>query len=161
MQEPRITTAQELRLIGMKRTMSLASDQTPALWQSFMPRLREIAQRTNLDLYSVQCYEGGLNVASFSPQTVFEKWAAAAVSPDAVVPDAMELLTIPAGQYAVFIHHGLPSAFPQTAQHIYGTWLPNSGYQLDDRPHFEIMGPDYRPDDPQAQEEVWIPIRQS
>ena len=158
MMEPRIVSIEEKHLIGMHRRMSMAANETGALWQSFMPRRHEITSRTNLDRYSVQLYDNGLNVESFSPTTVFEKWAAVEVTEGANVPEGMASLIIPAGQYAVFIHQGLPAAFPKTAQYIYGQWLPRAAYQLDDRPHFEVLGPDYRPDDPQAQEEVWIPI---
>lgn len=44
-------------------------------------------------------------------------------------------------------------------RYIFGTWLPASGYVLDDRPHFEVLGPGYRPDDPEAEEDIFIPIR--
>lgn len=37
------------------------------------------------------------------------------------------------GLYAVFDHKGL-SNDSRIFQYIFGTWLPNSGYLLDDRP---------------------------
>ncbi|HLT33108.1 MAG TPA: GyrI-like domain-containing protein, partial [Aquaticitalea sp.] len=44
-----------------------------------------------------------------------------------------------------------------TYQYIYGQWIPNSEYELDDRPHFALMGEKYK--DPESEEEFWIPIR--
>jgi AraC family transcriptional regulator len=71
----------------------------------------------------------------------------------------MESYSLPGGQYAVFIHNGPASAAPKTMQHIFGTWLPASEYELDSREHFEILPEGYDPFDKHAQEEVWIPIR--
>ncbi|MEP7234441.1 MAG: GyrI-like domain-containing protein, partial [Ignavibacteriota bacterium] len=46
-----------------------------------------------------------------------------------------------------------------TFQYILRTWVPNSNYELDDRPHFEILGEKYKKDDPSSEEEIWIPIK--
>ena len=70
----------------------------------------------------------------------------------------MEPFDLPGGTYAVFEHRGPAAAFPATARQIYGVWLPGSGYRLDARPHLAVMGPGYRPDDPDAVEEVWVPV---
>ena len=32
-------------------------------------------------------------------------------------------------------------------------------YTLDDRPHFEILGEKYKNQDPDSEEELWIPIK--
>jgi AraC family transcriptional regulator len=32
-------------------------------------------------------------------------------------------------------------------------------YELDDRPHFEILGDKYKNNDPNSEEEIWIPIK--
>jgi AraC family transcriptional regulator len=37
--------------------------------------------------------------------------------------------------------------------------LPNSAYELDDREHFELLGEKYKNNDPNSEEEIWIPIR--
>jgi AraC family transcriptional regulator len=37
--------------------------------------------------------------------------------------------------------------------------LPGSDYSLDSRAHFEILGKKYKHDDPNSEEEVWIPIK--
>ncbi|TQE66329.1 GyrI-like domain-containing protein [Leptospira noguchii] len=42
--------------------------------------------------------------------------------------------------------------------HIFQEWLPNSGYKLEHRPHFELLGSKYKNNDPTSEEEVWIPI---
>lgn len=71
----------------------------------------------------------------------------------------MNTFILRGGLYAVFIHKGDASKAAQTFQYIFGTWLPNSAYVLDDRPHFEILGEKYKRDSPDSEEEVWIPIK--
>ncbi|RLA24931.1 MAG: GyrI-like domain-containing protein [Gammaproteobacteria bacterium] len=156
--QPRIEAMQARKLVGIRREMSLADNRTAQLWRSFMPRRNEVKNRITNEYISMQVYSetGG---QLFSPTTVFEKWAVVEVLSHDAVPDGMESYSLPGGQYAVFIHNGPASAAPKTMQHIFGTWLPDSGYELDSREHFEILPDGYDPLDPQAQEEVWIPIR--
>jgi AraC family transcriptional regulator len=71
----------------------------------------------------------------------------------------MGLLIVPPGLYAQFTHKGLPSSFSKTLEGIFNRWLPLSPYELDRRPHMEVMDEHYDPYDPQAEEEVWIPVK--
>ena len=89
----------------------------------------------------------------------FEKWAAVEVSDFDKIPDGMEPYALKGGLYAVFIYKGLPSDFSNTAMYIFGTWVPSSEYELDDREHFYLMGDKYKNNDPSSEEEVWIPIK--
>ena len=95
---------------------------------------------------------------TLDPDTVFEKWAAVEVTDFSAVPAGMAPYELADGLYAVFPHHGPASAFAQVAQHIFGVWLPASAYRLDSRDHFEVFGDAYWPFDPEATEEIWIPI---
>jgi AraC family transcriptional regulator len=63
------------------------------------------------------------------------------------------------GRYAVVVHEGPASTFAETMRYIFVTWLPASGYQLDQREHFEVLTKDYDPTSPDAREEVWVPIK--
>ncbi len=155
-QPPKIRSISEKHLIGLRIQTTLADNQTQELWQSFKPRVREIQEVLPNAFFSVQIFS---HQGPFTPQTPFEKWAAVEVGELKALPTGLEVLTVPAGLYAVFIHQGLPSDFPKTSQFIFGSWLPNSDYELDNRPQFEIMDDQYRPDDPGAEEEVWVPVR--
>lgn len=42
--------------------------------------------------------------------------------------------------YAVFVYKGNGAIAPAFFESIYSNWLPNSIYELADRPHFEILG---------------------
>lgn len=160
MQEPKILMSGEKKLVGMQIYTSLAEDNTVAMWQQFMPRRKEISNNIGELLYSVQVFNGGLDIEEFTPKTVFEKWATIEVSDFETIPEGMNNFVLPSGLYAVFIYKGLSSAFFEMAQYIYVTWLPESVYELDARPHFEVLGEKYLgPNNPESEEEVWIPIK--
>lgn len=156
--QPRIEVLPETKLIGRSVRMSLAENKTSNLWSWLMPQRKEIPNTVGTDLYSVEEYDPGY-FEQFNPATEFKKWAAIPVTSHDSIPEGMERLVIPEGLYAVFIHKGLPSDGLRTYQYIYGIWLPKSGYQLDARPHFALMGDKYRHDDPESEEEIWIPVR--
>jgi AraC family transcriptional regulator len=109
-------------------------------------------------VFSISVFDAGY-FSVFSPLTEFDKWAAVLVSDHAPVPTGMEILTIPAGLYAVFIYKGPASAGAAFFQYIYGRWIPGSEYELDNRPHFEVLGDKYKNEHPDSEEEVWIPVR--
>ena len=155
--KPRIVTSSEIKLVGKRSTMSLADNKTGELWKSFVPRRREIVNNLTANLISMQVYKPK-HFADFKPTNEFEKWATVEVSDFDHVPNEMETFTLAAGLYAVFDYRG-SSSDPGIFQYIFGTWLPNSIYELDNRPHFEILGAKYKTNDPTSEEEIWIPIK--
>jgi AraC family transcriptional regulator len=155
----RISLQSDKFLVGMAAKMSVASDATPSLWQRFMPRKKEIQNPVSDVLYSVQNFSGSAGFENFTPETVFEKWAAVEVANRDCVPDEMQLFVLRGGHFAVFDHYSPPSEFPKTLNFILSEWLPQSEWQLDGREHFEMLLPDWRADDPNAREEVWMPVK--
>ena len=145
------------KMIGLCRSMSFAENETPELWRAFMPRRNEIQNAIGTELYSIQSYPLSF-FNPFNPNTTFEKWAAKEVNDFSRVPDGMETLIIPEGDYAVFIYRGDAKNASSFFQYIFSNWLPSSGYILDTRPHFEVLGEKYKHDDEASEEEVWIPI---
>lgn len=157
--EVRIEDLPEKFLIGMRQSMSYANNTTPALWRKFMPRRKEVLQKLKSDLYAIQLYPPHVGPMCGDRDSLFEKWAAIEVTVPAPIPEGMEMIRLPPGRYAVFHHYGPASAFLKTFRFIFNDWLPGSEYLVDDRPHFEVLPENYRPDDPNASEEVWIPIK--
>lgn len=156
---PKIVTIPAKKLIGYSIEMSLLDNKTQTIWQLFMPRLKEIKNAVSADLFSLQNYPEDY-FTNFTPETVFTKWALVEVKDFENIPDGFEKLEITGGKYAVFIHKGNTEMFAKTAQYIYTDWLPNSGFQLDNKPHFEVLGDNYLGhENPESEEEVWVPIR--
>lgn len=155
--QPRIVNINERKLTGKRLTMSLANNRTAELWKSFMQRRREINNNLTGDLISMQIYKPTY-FTGFDPANEFEKWAATEVTDFDNVPGDMETFSLPGGLYAVFDYKGTGNN-PAIFQFIFGSWLPGSDYQLDDRPHFEVLGKKYKNNDPESEEEIWIPVR--
>ncbi len=139
--------------------MSYSDNKTFELWRSFMSCRKEITNNKTTDLFSMQIYDQNFDFNKFSLGVEFEKWAAMEVTDFNTIPDGMESYTLTGGLYAVFIHKGAASTASKTFNYIFGTWLPISEYTLDNRPHFEILGQKYIHDDPDSEEEVWIPVK--
>lgn len=153
---PRIEKLKEKKLIGFNVKMSLTNNKTGQLWGRFGPKIKEIKNRVNEDKISMQIYEPSY-YQEFSPNKEFEKWATVEVENFNNIPDEMKSFTLKEGLYAVFNYKG-SSSDNSIFQHIFWKWLPNSPYQVDDRPHFEVLGKEYKNNDPNSEEEIWIPI---
>ena len=157
--KPRIEILTEKKLVGKHLRMSMVENTTGILWQSFMLRRKEINHVIGSDRFSLQLYDPSY-FDNFNPATAFEKWAAVEVSTFDNLPEGFETFTVPPGLYAVFTHIGGPATGPQTFQYIFGSWLPSSAYILDNRPHFELLGAKYNNNDPNSEEEIWIPVKE-
>lgn len=154
---PRILLSEEKKLIGMRLTMSFANYKPSELWKVFMPKRKDISNTLTNDLIAMTVYNPN-HFIDFSPTNEFEKWATIEVSNFDNVPAEMETFTLSGGLYAVFDYKGL-NTDDSIYHFIYREWLPNSDYDLDDRPHFEILGDTYKNNDPTSEEEIWIPVK--
>ncbi|MEZ4920362.1 MAG: GyrI-like domain-containing protein [Saprospiraceae bacterium] len=157
-QEPRIEVFPEKRFVGKRISMCISQNKTRELWQGFMPRRTEIKDVIGSEFYSIEVYPPGY-FDHFDPEMVFDKWASVQVATAEAIPDGMVALLVPEGLYAVFIHKGPASLGPETFLYIFGSWIPESQYEVDDRPHFEIMDHRYKGEAIDSEEELRIPIR--
>jgi len=155
--EPRIEFLNKKKLIGLSMTMSLSQDNTPVLWKAFGPRIKDIESRVSKDKFSLQIYPKNY-FRAFSPGMEFTKWAAVEISDLNELPNDLKILDLEEGMYAVFDYKG-SSSDKSIFQYIFSQWLPHSDYMLDDRAHFEVLGDRYKNNDPESEEEIWIPIK--
>jgi len=154
----RIEHLKEKKLVGKKIKMCYADNKAFELWQSFMKQRKEIQNAVTTNLISMQLYNGASAPKDFNANTVFEKWAAMEVADFNTIPKGMETFILTDGLYAVFEYKGLASKGAEAFRYIFSTWLPASDYSLDNRPHFEILGEKYKNEDPNSEEEIWIPV---
>ena len=157
--EPRIEILKNKKLVGHRLKMSLAHNRTRELWSSFTPKIKHIKNRLSTDKISMQIFDSSYHL-SFDPTNEFEKWATVEVADFSDVPAEMESFNLDGGVYAVFDYIG-SSNDNNIFQYIFTTWLPNSEYKLDNRPHFEVLGTQYKNNDPSSEEEIWIPIKRN
>ena len=155
---PTFQILQPKMLVGKRLTMSFINNRTPELWKSFMPLRNTVLNVVDSDRYSLQIYPSNF-FELFNPATEFEKWAAVEVTSLDSVPDDMKTLIVPGGLYAVFHYNGNPSNGDKVFKEIFTELLPLSGYRLDNRPHFEVLGEKYQNGSDESEEEIWIPIK--
>ena len=155
--QARIENLKDKKLVGFRQKMSLANNKTAELWGHFAPRIKEVKNRLSAEVISMQIYPPSY-YKNFNPNNEFEKWAAVEVENYETMPDGMEAFSLEGGLYAVFDYKG-SSSDSSIFQYIFGTWLPDSAYEVDDRPHFEVLGAKYKNNDPNSEEEIWIPIK--
>jgi AraC family transcriptional regulator len=155
--EARIERSNDKKLVGKRMTISLSEYRIGKLWKNFMPYRKNITNRLTDDVISVSVYDPAYFI-HFDPAKEFEKWAAIEVRDFDHIPEEMEAFVLPGGSYAVFDYKG-SSTDHSIFQYIFETWLPHSDYIPDNRPHFEILGEKYKNNDPDSEEEIWIPIK--
>ena len=159
MKAPRIETLQPKTMVGLAAEMSVTQNSTAPLWRSFMEQRHNIQNVIGKDVYSLQEYPSVDYFSTFNPNTIFTKWALAEVNNTQHIPEGFQPYTLQGGTYAVFHHKGNNGQdFTSLLMFIFNTWLPSSDYVLDHRPHFEVLGAKYKNNDPNSEEEVWIPI---
>lgn len=155
--EIRIEHLNPIKLVGKKLIQSRANERTAELWKSFMPHKHNIQNTINSDLFSLSIYDDKY-FNEFNPDKEFEKWAAVEVTQFPEPTSEFEQLELEGGLYLVYLHKGDFKQYLQNWLYVFQVWLPASKYQLDNRPHFEILGEKYKNNDPESEEEVWIPI---
>lgn len=157
--EPKLLTVSEKTLVGTRIRTSLAESRGGEIWRALRSQAAEVSDRVGTDFYSVRVYDPEYSFTKFDAAARFDKWAAVEVYKDPSLPDGFESHSIPVGQYAVFICRGTPAMASNTFGFVFGTWLREADFDLDDRPHFEILDNNWNPFDESANEEVWVPIK--
>lgn len=155
--KPILKMIEEKTVVGCHIKLSFAQYNVGSLWSAFMKRRNEITNNVNTDLISLAEYKSDF-YKDFRPTNLFEKWAAIEVTTTTDIPKGMDSFVIPAGLYAIFHYKGLNTDF-SIFDYIFKTWLPGSEYELDDRPHFEILGEKYKNNDPDSEEDIYIPVK--
>ncbi|MEE9335750.1 MAG: AraC family transcriptional regulator [Granulosicoccaceae bacterium] len=157
--EPEIVTQKKLLLVGMKtRFYSTDSDKNniadklPALWNEFLPRLDEIRHGVPGAAYGV--IQQAKNNAD-----LLDYLAGREVSQVTAVPPGMDVIEVPACEYARFTHKGDVSALDNTVNYIYSSWLMQSGRWYSYGPDLEIYGDGYIPGSDKSVVHYAIPLK--
>ncbi len=153
---PRIVKLEEKRLIGLNMKMSLIENKTGFLWGQFAPRIKKILNRTSEDKISMQVYPP-MYFKQFHPNKEFEKWAIVEVHDFKDIPEGMKSFIVKEGLYTVFQYKG-SATNNKVFEYFFSEWMPKSMFEIDDRPHFEVLGKKYRNNDKYSEEEIWIPV---
>lgn len=156
--QPTIQQFSSRTFIGLNVKMSLIDNRTSDLWRTAISLKPDAGQLENNNAYSIECYPTDY-FNTFTPEKKFEKWAAFLQKKDIPIKSPFSSITIPDGLYAVFHYKGSSANAFALFNYIFNTWLPNSDYTLDHRPHFAVMGEKYKNNHPSSEENIWIPIK--
>jgi len=117
-------------------------------------RRKEISNRISNQLFSLQIYP-----ENFTPDQNFRKFALVEVSDFDNIPNNFDTFELESGKYLVFSYKGKAENAPQIFSYLFQNFIPENQFEVDNRPHFEIFGDDYNPNDDSADEEIWIPVK--
>ncbi|WP_411895143.1 GyrI-like domain-containing protein [Winogradskyella sp. A2] len=150
---PTIKTISEKYLVGMQGSMHHGEIQKIiSLWKQFMPNKHKITNTVNEELIALQNYDEFYNT-----KLAYNIWACTEVLDFNAIPEGLSSITIPKGDYAIFVLKGIDAG--GLYRQIMGEWLPDSGYDIDNRPHFQVMGSKYINGSSKSEEDFYVPIK--
>lgn len=129
------------------------------LWPEFSTRLSEISNLKGKDKNGVVTYGVCQEIWQDGQiQDHFKYFAAVEVDANTTPPKGMELIKIEKQKYAVFTHRSGLASLDLTNQYIWGTWLPQSGYELSPASDLEVYPSDFMPPERDVPFEIWVPL---
>ena len=157
---PELVEVLPRRLAGLSFKMSIAENQSAAMWDKLNARLagQPDIPLTN-DRYSF--YEAGEECSQSSFYGGSEVKTFIGIECEhGQVPAGMEEKWFGGGKYAKFVHRGSIETLLETYRYIWGVWFPKSGYELADRDDFErytdkFLGPFHE----ESEILIYFPIR--
>jgi predicted transcriptional regulator YdeE len=139
--EPRLVSINSLVCAGLSEDIEMPRDKEriPSLWARLQSRIPEITNSRG----------PAVGVVSRSSKPGCVRYAACIqVSDTKNIPAGLDIITVPAGDYAEFVHEGPVSDLFTTCDHIYRSWFPSSGLLMGDGPMVEVYPGNFRADDP-------------
>jgi len=153
--EARIVRRPAFQVIGMAGRFTPTSSRIPELWGRFAPRIHEVPCRRGAHTLGL-CMDADPGAVA---EACFTYVAGVEVDRVADVPAEMASFTVPANTYAVLTHRGHLSRLPDMVRHVWGSWLPASGYRHVAAPDFEFYDPErFDPGTGDGEVDLYIPV---
>ncbi|WP_175498700.1 AraC family transcriptional regulator [Paenibacillus sp. NFR01] len=149
---PRIVLDRTFHVTGIAQTVKPGSPAIAELWSAFHACKGGISIPLQPDVW--------LGICEYMPELTdedaFTYLTCMETTEHAPIPAGMISATIPSAKYAVFTHQGSISKLKHTYAHIYGTWLPRSGYELAEQDTIEVYGT--HSDAPEPAFDIYLPV---
>ena len=150
--KPTIVEKKAFTIVGMKYEGKNENDEILELWPRFMQNVDKIENRVNeVEYFGYDTWTEKINETG-----EFIYYAAAEVGGEGQVPEGMDVISIPASEYAVFTLEN--KNVHNAVQEVFKKWLPESGYKLSGNYDFEYYDENFRPDDENAKIYFYIPV---
>ncbi|KJS54711.1 AraC family transcriptional regulator [Streptomyces rubellomurinus subsp. indigoferus] len=159
--EYRIVEKPDFRIVGKKARV-------PLIYQGVNPHIAEFIKglgAETVERINALTGKDPLGIVSVSDNfepgreegSELDYWHAVVAREDAVVPDDLDVLHVPAGTWAVFTNAGpFPQALQEMWGDVYGQWFPSNPYES--RPGPETLVVRFVPGTGDANAELWIPV---
>ena len=154
----RIENISKRKLIGLSIEDSLKQNEIVNVWKKFIPLSKDIPENVKGQFCSLSIYASVNFMNDFSNQTKFKRGAFVEVNDLNYTHNKLETF-FAEGLFAVFLHKGLPSEGEKTFRFIFEQWLIESEYEWALPYHFERLPLNYNPNNPESEEEIWLPIK--
>lgn len=149
---PRFVDGKPVLLVGMSEHYSCENSAgVPAQWQRFLPHFPNVPGQLDRKAYGA--------MYNFDEQGNFDYLCGVEVADFSRVPAGWATLRLPAAKYAVFTHAEHISTIRRTWATVWDSWLPSSGHEVADAPHFELYGENFNSQTGVGGVEIWIPLR--
>ncbi len=149
---PRFVDGKPLLLVGMSEHYTCESSAgVPAQWQKFLPHFPNVPGQLNRKAYGA--------MYNFDDEGNFDYLCGVEVADFSRVPPGWTTLRLPAAKYVVFAHSEHISTIRRTWATIWDSWLPSSGHDVADAPHFELYDENFNSQTGMGGVEIWIPLR--
>ena len=160
--KPRFEEKKELFIIGVGKVFERDNTKEigDLLWPRLIQRFDEIPQKLGKNGESFVTYGICKEIwVNEQIQDQFNYYAGVEVKSGTPIPIGMELIHVPQQTYAIFTHRGGLKDLSLTNQYIWGTWLPQSGYEIEPAMDLEVYPADFKSPNQEVPFEIWIPIK--
>lgn len=148
---PRFETSKPMLLAGLSHLYECqAAGGIPDQWQRLHPYLGHIPAQVGKVAYGV--------VYNFDIDGGFNYLCGVEIARPVDLPAALQMLPIPAHQYAVFSTKEHIATIRAMCSAIWNTWFPQSNCKPANAPTLERYGPEFNPQTGQGGFEIWIAI---
>lgn len=149
--EPRIFDAEPMLFAGIGQRFDYADmGAIPLQWQRFAEHIGHIPGQVRGASYGV---------CTNSDADGLDYISAVEVKDFGDLPKDYTRLRVPAQRYAIFSHKGHISEIRSVIHAVFGTWIPQSKYEIADAPSLERYGPEFDPPSGTGGYEIWVPIK--
>jgi len=152
--EPEIITRPATKLVGIAAEYDDADLSLPKLWSAFRPYKSKIQNTVGKDAFGI--YE---SYTEHGDEVKFVYVCSVEVANFDLVPEGMTTRELPEQLYARFTHVGPIANLDKTLKYIWGSWLPKSNYEYEEKPDFELLPATFNDADPRNKIYLHIPIK--
>lgn len=155
---PKIVTISPVTIIGMRFKPENINHGYKTAWRVFNESLLQPFYKHNC--YGVFEPKELCSAETFNSKNVANLFIGLETSDFSSLPQSYQIKKISGGKYAKFVHKGSVDSLLQTYQFIWGVWLMESNYTLDNREDFECYTDRFKGETADESEiDIYFPIQ--